>query len=78
MNGLCKEPRQRSAYRREADEIDVKADIDTQMSAVGGKADVSWQELSGPFIANSAHCLQSNAVMKLVHGCKKSENSLRY
>jgi len=53
--GLYRQPRQRSAYRGEADEIDEKADIDAPMSAVGTKADVSCQELSGPLIASSRH-----------------------
>jgi hypothetical protein len=39
-NGLRKQPCHRSAYRREADEVGVKSDIRSWMSAVGGRADV--------------------------------------
>ena len=47
----------RSAHPREADENRTKADVPVGMSAVGGKADVACQGLSGPFIARSGHSI---------------------
>ncbi len=51
--GLHRRPCHRSAQRGKADENDAKADVTVRMSVVGGKADVSCQGLSGPFIANN-------------------------
>ena len=45
-----------SALEGQADEIIGKADIRFWMSAVGGRADVVCQGLSGPFLANTGHC----------------------
>ena len=51
--GLYRQPCHRSAHTPEADENYAKADLPVGMSAVGGRADVACQELSGPFIAKS-------------------------
>ncbi len=54
-NGLYRQPCHTSAYPPEADENDAKAEVAVGMSAVGGRADLACQELSGPFLAKSGH-----------------------
>jgi hypothetical protein len=46
-------PPARSAPGGLADVIGAKAEVPVGMSAVGGRADVACQELSGPFLAKS-------------------------
>ena len=45
-----------------ADENDAKADLPVWMSAVGGRADLDCQELSGPLIARSRHSDNSGPI----------------
>ena len=54
-NGLYRQPCHTSAYPPEADVNDAKAEVAVGMSAVGGRADVVCQELSGPLIAKMRH-----------------------
>ncbi len=54
-NGLYRQPCHTSAYPPEADVNDAKAEVAVGMSAVGGRADVACQGLSGPFLATSGH-----------------------
>jgi hypothetical protein len=58
-NGLSRPTAATSAFRGKADENDAKADMPAAMSAVGGKADLACQDLSGPFIARTRHSLVS-------------------
>ncbi len=55
-NGLSQPTAATSAFRGKADEISTITDIGQRMSAVGGRADVFCQGLSGPFIAKRRHC----------------------
>ncbi len=66
-NGLYRQPCHTSAYPPEADENDAKADMPAAMSAIGGRADVACQELSGPFLARSGHEPFLNSNSNLVH-----------
>jgi hypothetical protein len=53
--GLSRPTAATSAFRGKADEIGTITDIGQRMSAVGGRADVVCQELSGPFIVRRRH-----------------------
>ncbi len=57
--GLSRPTAATSAFRGKADEIGTITDIGQRMSAVGGRADVACQGLSGPFLAISGHCKPS-------------------
>ncbi len=54
-NGLSRPTAVTSAFGCKADEIGTITDIGQRMSAVGGRADVACQGLSGPFIAKSGN-----------------------
>ncbi len=55
-----------SAAGGKADEIRAKAEVAVGMSAVGGRADLACQELSGPFIAEGVEEVLGSARMVVI------------